>query len=443
MLKNALSTAENVVRHLLSGSESKVQTIGYRVVITVFLVIFIWGTTAPLQSAALAPGIVQVEGKRKAIQHLEGGIVDSILVSNGDYVTKGQALLQMDTTQAGAELQIVGARRFNLMAQVSRLSTERDNRESVEFFPELLANAELDQRARDAIAAETTLFEARRLSLLGEAEVLQQRVAQLQEKLAGLNAVSESKVTVVASLELEINDLNELLEKGYVDKQRLRELQRLRSNVLGEIADSRAQIATTRVAIGETELQIIQLDKNFKTEVVDLHKQASANLYDVEQQYTAIQDRVERASVNAPEPGYVLDLVTTTVGAVVPPGETLMEIVPSVDSMVVDARISPMDIDRVQIGQAAEIRFAVFKDTYSISGELVRLSPDRLIDEASGVPYYSAEILILDNDLLIDENMELVPGMPAEVLIKTGERTMLGYITSPMNRLFTRSLIED
>ena len=443
MMQKALATAENVVRHLLSGSESKVQTTGYWVVIAVFLIIFIWGTTAPLQSAALAPGIVQVEGKRKSIQHLEGGIVDSILVSNGDYVTKGQTLLQMDTTQAGAELQIVGARRFNLMAQVSRLSAERDNRKSVQFFPELLESVELDQRARDAIAAETTLFEARRLSLLGEAEVLEQRVAQLHEKLAGLNAVSESKVTVVESLEVEINDLNELLEKGYVDKQRLRELQRLRSNVVGDIADSRAQIAATRVAIGETELQIIQLNKDFKTEVVDLHKQASANLYDVEQQYTAIQDRVERATVSAPEPGYVLDLVTTTVGAVVPPGEMLMEIVPSVDTMVVDARISPMDIDRVQIGQAAEIRFAVFKDAYSISGELVRLSPDRLIDEASGVPYYSAEILILDNDLLSDENMELVPGMPTEVLIKTGERTMLGYITSPMNRLFSRSLIED
>lgn len=442
-MQKALATAENVVRHLLSGSESKVQTTGYWVVIAVFLIIFIWGTTAPLQSAALAPGIVQVEGKRKSIQHLEGGIVDSILVSNGDYVTKGQTLLQMDTTQAGAELQIVGARRFNLMAQVSRLSAERDNRKSVQFFPELLESVELDQRARDAIAAETTLFEARRLSLLGEAEVLEQRVAQLHEKLAGLNAVSESKVTVVESLEVEINDLNELLEKGYVDKQRLRELQRLRSNVVGDIADSRAQIAATRVAIGETELQIIQLNKDFKTEVVDLHKQASANLYDVEQQYTAIQDRVERATVSAPEPGYVLDLVTTTVGAVVPPGEMLMEIVPSVDTMVVDARISPMDIDRVQIGQAAEIRFAVFKDAYSISGELVRLSPDRLIDEASGVPYYSAEILILDNDLLSDENMELVPGMPTEVLIKTGERTMLGYITSPMNRLFSRSLIED
>ena len=443
MMQKALSRSEDVVRHLLGGSESKVQAIGYRVVIAVFLVIFIWGTTAPLQSAALAPGIVQVEGKRKAIQHLEGGIVDSILVGNGDYVTKGEALVQMDTTQAGAELQIVGARRFNLMAQVCRLSAERDNQETVRFFPELLESVAVDQRARDAIAAETTLFEARRLSLLGEAEVLRQRVAQLHEKLAGLNAISESKVTVVESLEVEINDLNELLEKGYVDKQRLRELQRLRSNVLGDIADSRAQIAATRVAIGETELQIIQLNKNFKTEVVESHKQASANLYDVEQQYTAIQDRVERATVTAPEPGYVLDLVTTTVGAVVPPGETLMEIVPSVDSMLVDARISPMDIDRVQIGQAAEIRFAVFKDAYSISGELVRLSPDRLIDEASGVPYYSAEVLILDNDLLIDENMELVPGMPAEVLIKTGERTMLGYITSPMNRLFSRSLIED
>ena len=200
MLQKALATAENVVRHLLSGSESKVQAIGYRVVIAVFLVIFIWGTTAPLQSAALAPGIVQVEGKRKAIQHLEGGIVDSILVSNGDYVTKGQALVQMDTTQAGAELQIVGARRFNLMAQVCRLSAERDNQEAVRFFPELLEGVELDQRARDAIAAETTLFEARRLSLLGEAEVLQQRVAQLNEKLAGLNAISESKLMVVESL---------------------------------------------------------------------------------------------------------------------------------------------------------------------------------------------------------------------------------------------------
>jgi epimerase transport system membrane fusion protein len=213
--------------------------------------------------------------------------------------------------------------------------------------------------------------------------------------------------------------------------------------VLGEIADSRAQIAATKVAIGETKLQIIQLNKNFKTEVVDLHKQASANLYDVEQQYTAIRDRVERASVIAPEPGYVLDLVTTTVGAVVPSGETLMEIVPSVDSMVVDARISPMDIDRIKIGQAAEIRFAVFKDAYSISGKLVRLSPDRLIDQATGIPYYSAEILILDEELLVDESMELIPGMPAEVLIKTGERTMLGYITSPINRLLSRSLIED
>ena len=279
--------------------------------------------------------------------------------------------------------------------------------------------------------------------MLGEAEVLQQRVAQLRAKLDGLNAIIESKVTVAASLEGEIDDLNELLAKGYVDKQRLRELQRVESNVIGEIADSRAQASATKVAIGETKLQIIQLNKDFKTEVVDLHKQASEDLYDVEQQYTAIQDRVERASVSAPEPGYVLNLVTTTVGAVVPPGETLMEIVPSVDSMVVDARISPMDIDRVQIGQAAEIRFAVFKDAYSISGELARWSPDRLIDEATNMPYYLAEILILDEDLLVAENMELIPGMPAEVLIKTGERTMLGYITSPMNRLFSRSLIED
>ena len=443
MKQKLLSKAEGLVRHILSGSDSKVQAIGYRVVIFLVFVIFVWGTIAPLQSAALAPGIVQVEGKRKAVQHLEGGIVDTIFVSNGEYVAKGQTLLQMDTTQAGAELQIVGARRFSLLAQVNRLSAERDGQESIQFSAELLENIGADQRAEDAIAAEATLFEARRLSLLGEAEVLQQRVVQLREKLAGLQAIGESKALVAESLEGEINDLNELLKKGYVDKQRLRELQRLRSNVLGEIADSRAQIAATKVAIGETKLQILQLNKNFKTEVVDLHKQASANLYDIEQQYAAIQDRFERATVRAPEPGYVLDLVTTTAGAVVPPGEILMEIVPSVESMVVDARISPMDIDRVKIGQPAEIRFAVFKDAYSVGGELIKVSPDRLIDAASGIPYYSAEIVILDKGLLIDEGMELIPGMPAEVLIKTGERTMLGYITSPINRLFSRSLIED
>ncbi|MDA8677585.1 HlyD family type I secretion periplasmic adaptor subunit [Luminiphilus sp.] len=437
------SSSWSKLRAALGAGTPNAQITGYSIIGALFVVILIWGGLAPLESAALAPGVVEVEGKRKAVQHLEGGIIDSILVRNGDFVAKNQVLLQMDTTQAGAELQIVESRRFNLMAEVSRLSAERDDLESIGFLELLQMAAGNDQRADDAIAGEVTLFNARRLSRLGEAEVLGQRTAQLREKIAGLEAVRASKEAVAISLKEEISDLNELLAEGYVDKHRLRELQRLRSSVLGDAADLTAQIATTNVAIGETKLQIIQLTKQFKTEVVNAYKEAIASLYDIEQQYTAGRDRVERAKITAPEAGYVLGLVKTTVGAVVAPGEQLMEVVPSVDSMMVEAQVSPMDIDRVQIGQEAEIRFGVFKDAYSITGQLTRLSPDRLIDRETGIPYYSAEITISDMELLMGENMELVPGMPAEVLIKTGERTMLGYISSPLKRLFSRALIED
>ena len=437
------SSSWSKLRAALGAGTPNAQVAGYSIIGALFVVILLWGGFAPLESAALAPGIVQVEGNRKAVQHLEGGIIDSITVRNGDFVTKNQMLLQMDTTQAGAELQILESRRFNLMAQVSRLIAERDDLDSIGFLKPLQMAAGNDQRADDAIAGEVTLFNARRLNRLGEAEVLGQRTAQLREKIAGLEAVRASKKAVATSLEEEISDLNELLAEGYVDKYRLRELQRLRSNVLGEAAELMAQIATTNVAIGETKLQIIQLTKQFKTEVVNAYKEAIASLYDIEQQYTALRDRVERATITAPEAGYVLGLVKTTVGAVVAPGEQLMEIVPSVDSMVVEAQVSPMDIDRVQIGQEAEIRFGVFKDAYSITGQLMRLSPDRLIDRETGIPYYAAEITISDIELLMGENMELVPGMPAEVLIKTGERTMLGYITSPLKRLFSHALIED
>ena len=234
-----------------------------------------------------------------------------------------------------------------------------------------------------------------------------------------------------------------LLADGYVDKQRLRELERSRTQVLGEIADIDAQIGGMRAAIGEAELQVLQLDKRFKTSVIDELTEALGQLYDIEKQHTATSDRVSRAVISSPADGYVLGLATTTVGTVIAPGEQLMEIVPTIDSLVVEARISPMDIDRVRIGQSAEIRFAVFKDAYLVSGELVNLSPDRLIDAATDMPFYAAEVTISKEDMALLGGMKLVPGMPAEVLIKTGQRTMLGYVMSPMSRTFSRSLIED
>lgn len=389
----------------------------------------LWSSCAPLESASLAPGVVQVEGRRKAIQHLEGGIVSEILVSNGDRVVKGQPLLLLDAAKDRAELKIVAGRLTNARAEVDRLRSERDDRTAVEFSVQLKEASASDETARNAMASEIALFEARRADRIGEVNVL-------IERIKGLASLTTSKQRVLESLEQEIHDLSELLEEGYVDKQRLRELERTRSQVTGELADIRLQTV-------ETELQILQLSKRFKTEVVDQLTQVQEQLYDLEQQFTAINDRVYRATVRTPVEGTVLNLQPNTIGGVVRQGDTLMEVVPDATKLIVEARITPMDIDRIRLGQAAEIRFAVFKDAYSISGVLAKVSADRLVDPATDIPYYAAEIQLLDEDLYLLEDSVLVPGMPAEVLIKTGDRTMLGYLTSPMNRLFSRSLIED
>ena len=410
-------------------TERNIRRIGYGVVLCLVAVIFIWGTVAPIQSAALAPGIVQVEGKRKPVQHLEGGMIAQILVANGEWVEADQPLLMLDTTRTLAERDILQGRLYNQQAAVDRLQSERDNLPEVAFSALLLDSSSLDRRALNAISSERALFSARSADRLAEELVLAS-----QQK--GLELVMGSKKVVEESLRQEISDLQELLDEGYVDKQRLRELERSRTQTLGELAD-------LEVSIEETGLRVSQLRTRFKKDVVDELAVTLEDLYDIKQQFAAADDKVQRATIRAPVAGTVLNLIPNTIGAVIQSGETVLEIVPIIDNLVVDARVSPMDIDRVSIGQPAEIRFSVFKDAYMVSGVLTRLSPDRLIDQETDTPYYSAEIKLLEEDLFLLDGMSLVPGMPAEVLIKTGQRTMLGYVTSPMSRTLSRSLIED
>lgn len=404
----------------------------------------LWASFAPIDTGALAPGIVQVEGKRKSVQHLEGGIVSEIMVRNGDSVIQGDPLLSIDVTQANAELLILAGRRIDLQGKHDRLVAERDDLDLIPFSEGLLSLGEDDDRAATAIAGESTLFAARRADRDGEVQLLLQQQAQLSEQAAGFEAIRASSNTLLSSLDTEIADLSELLREGYVDKQRLRELERSRTRVLGEIAETNSKIASVSVAIAESQLQIVQLNKRFKSEVVDELKQVQTALYDVQQQFNTVLDRVERAIIRAPADGFVLNTSTTTVGAVISAGEELMEIVPHDKDLIIEARVSPFDIDRVQAGQLAEVRFAVFKDAYLVSGTLTKLSADRLIDSSTNTPYFAAEVAIEQEDFdRFYNGARLVPGMPAEVLIKTGNRTFLDYILSPLNRTVSTSLLED
>jgi epimerase transport system membrane fusion protein len=403
--------------------------LGYSIAGLLLVLLFVWGTLAPLESAAIAPGVVEVEGKRKAIQHLEGGLVYEIRVNNGERVEQDQPLLVLDATRYAAERDIWQGRLYNQQAAADRLTAERDDQAEVSFRPSLIEASSSDPRARNAISSEQALFLARSADRSAEEAVL------ASEK-KGLELVLDSKQLVEDSLRQEIVDLQDLLDEGYVDKQRLRELERSRAQLLGELSD-------LRVSIEEVELRLSQLRKRYKRLVVDELVETLELLYDNEQQYTAADDRVQRATIRAPVSGTILNLLPNTIGEVISPGETILEIVPQVDRLVIQARVSPMDIDRVRIGQSAEVQFSVFKDAYSVSGSLSKLSADRLIDENTDMPYYAAEIRLVEEDMALLDGVTLMPGMPAEVLIKTGDRTMLGYLTSPMNRIFSRSLTED
>lgn len=412
-----------------AGTDSKLLRIGYLVTAFTLFVIGGWASLAPIDGAALATGVVQIEGKRKAVQHLEGGIISEIRVANGDFVEAGTPLLTLDAARYKADRDILQGRLFNAEAKLQRLKGELNDEPELQFSNGLRSAASTDPRAENAMSSESALFNARLADRVGEEAVV-------ESQRLGLLEVAKSREAVLASLNDEISDLSALLSEGYVDKQRLRELERTRSETLGQLTD-------IEVSIEEAKLTILQMRKRFKTNVVDELAKTQELLYDLKQEFLAAEDRVVRATVRAPVAGTVLALSTNTVGAVIRPGDTLMEIVPDAGKFIVEARISPMDIDRVSIGQPAEIRFSVFKDAYMISGFLQKLSADRLIDQASDVPYYEAVVILDQADLYLLDGMALVPGMPAEVLVKTGQRTMLGYVTSPLKRMFSQSLIEE
>ena len=412
-----------------ADSDARARTLGYLLVVFLIFVMGGWAVLAPLESAALATGVVQVEGKRKLIQHLEGGIVSKILVGSGDRVEEDQPLLLLDAARYRADRAILEGRLFNTRAVLERLLAERDDKDRIDFSDQLSVASETDPRAENAINSEQALFTARLADRKGEEEVI-------QSQREGFGLIAESKREILSSIDDEIIDLTELLADGYVDRQRLRELERSRAQLLGELSD-------LNVSIDEAELSILQIRKRFKTQVVQELTEVQEELHDLQEEYAAADDRVVRSTIRSPAQGSVINLKVNTIGAVVGSGEILMEIVPDILDLVVEARISPMDIDRVKIGQAAEVRFSVFKDAYMISGVLTKLSADRLLDESGDFAYYEGEIKLLEEDLHLLQGMAIIPGMPAEVLIKTGERTMMGYLMSPMARIASRSLIED
>lgn len=422
-------------------SMTRPRNIGLLMFFLVFGVFGIWASVAPIEGAAHAPGSVTVRSNRQLVQHLEGGIVKEIIARNGDIVRAGDALLILDETQPLAQLEIANLQYLAMRAMEARLIAERDGLEQINFPTDLSAVA---QNAQSEISSQTQVFLTRKAALDGSVGVLEQRIGQLQSRLVGLRALQQSKQDLADSFAEELRDVESLLVEGFADKNRVRELERNAAQLRGEAAELTASISSTEIEIGETRLQILQQEREFQNEVANQLAEVQTGLKDATERVTALRSIVQRTTITAPVDGIVNGMQIHTVGGVVPPGQPLADIVPQNEELIVEARISPMDIDRVAIGQEAMVRFSSFSSSVpNIFGNVIHVSADALTDPNTGMAYYSARVEVTPDGLRDLGNLTLIPGMPADVFISTGSRTLLQYMMKPISSAMARSFIED
>ena len=413
--------------------------------LTVFVLLFgfggLWATTAPIDGAAVAPGRVTSRSYSKVVQHLEGGIIKNIFVENGASVRLGDPILELDSTQSKAQLEITNSQLTSLRALEIRLSAERDNLSSLIYSSSFLADG---SRAEEESQAQIEIFNARRSTLEGGIAVLEQRVGQLQTQITGYNGLKESKERLSKSFNEELQDVGELLSQGFSDKNRLREIERNVAVLEGEVAELIANIAASELAVGETKLQILQQQKEFQNAVVSELRDVQVDISDQLERSNALEDVVSRTLVEATESGIVTGLQVHTIGGVITPGMELVNIVPEEDELIVEANVSPVDIDRVALGQDATIRFSTFGtgSVPAIYGSVINISADSFFDQA-GTPYYLTRIEVSPDSLGDLGDLTLVPGMPADVFIATGARTFLQYLFKPFSNAIARGFRED
>jgi len=426
----------------LVTDDQPIRKIGYLITFLAFGVFGIWSFFAPIGSSALAPGVLVVKTHSKTVQHLDGGIVHKIHVSNGNIVKKGETLISLDDTQTKAQLEIIRGEMIVLKMQRARLIAEKDLQQTVQFSEDVFKN---DSRTLQAREGQVLVFAARKTVYEGKVAVLAQRVSQLESQRKGMLAQLVGKKALLASYQEEQSDLRALLEEGFIEKNKLRDIERRFASSQGDLGELIAGIASIEMKTGEAKLEVLQVKKDFTESVINQLEEVNAKIYDVEERFIALTDKQNRTILKAPVDGKVMKLVVFTEGGVIAPGGAIMDIVPEREELMIDAEVSIMDIDRVKAGLLADVRFSVFNQaiTPEVEGEVLTVSADRLVNEDNGMPYYLAQVKITQESQEKLKGFVLQPGMPAEVFINTGDRTLFEYLTQPVSNAFARALIEE
>ncbi|MBB4019184.1 HlyD family secretion protein [Chelatococcus caeni] len=404
-----------------------------------------WASVAQLAGAVIAPGVLVVESNVKRVQHPTGGVIGQLDVREGDVVRAGDVLARLDATVATASLQLVSKQLDQAVGRVARLAAERDGLSEIAFPAELATRAGTDAEAAAVIDGESRLFRARRLAMEGQKAQLRERISQSLREIEGLDAQQAAKSEEIALIEDELAGVLALFERNLVQINRLKLLQREAARLGGERGQIVAAIAQARGRIAETQLQIIQLDQNRRTEVMQELRDYETRIGEYVERRVAAQDQLARVDIRAPQDGIVHQLDVHTVGGVVSAGQVMMLIVPRSDELIIEARVSPVDIDQVTPGQTTVARFSAFnqRTTPELAGTVTGVAPDLLTVAATGETFYKVRIHIAPEELARLRDLKLVPGMPVEVHIRTGSRSALSYVMKPLTDQLARAFREE
>lgn len=421
----------------LITDEQDVARWGLRVLLLGVGAFMVWAIFAPLSEGVPAHGFIKVEGNRKTVQHLAGGIIEEIMIKEGDRVVANQPLMRLNETQLKAQQGIVESQLVIALAMEARLNAERDNRNNL-TYPEFLLSRQEHPQAVEAMQVQEQLFRTRRSALRGEEAIGRETIIGLEEQVRGLTAQEAAKAEQLSSFKEELKTLRPLHEEGYIPRNRLFELERAVAYLSGQRSDDLANIGRAKSQISEIRLKLLQTRQVYQKEVQTQLAETQSKVADLKERLVATQDDLKRVVLRAPSAGIVVDLTANTLGGVIAPGQKLMDIVPEGGGLLIEAQLPTHLIDNVHVGLDVDISFTAMDHTLvpTIPGKLTYVSADRMVDPKTDMPYFVGRVMVTPEGMKVLGKHSMQPGMPADIVVRVSERSMMGYLLKPLfNRL--------
>jgi HlyD family secretion protein len=424
-----------------SGLKSIILT-GVAIVVVAFAGFGGWAATAPVASASIASGTVGVSSRRQVIQHLEGGIIAEIRVRDGDTVKAGDLMIRLDRTRPAANYDLYHGQYLHALGEQARLEAERDGKETITWPKEF---ADKPNEAVNVIArGQTNIFESRIEYRKGQELITSERTLQLEKEIQALQAQLTAEKQKDQLLRRELEVVQDMVKRGLERLPRQLSLERATADTGGRSGDLEARIARARQSISELQAQLSDVKNKMMNEVVTQLREVDGKVSDLSQRLRAARDQLDRIEIRAPVSGYVVNMVYHTVGGVIEAGKPVLELVPVNDLLLIETRLDPQDIDVIRVGLPAEITLTPYsaRSVPPVQGVLTMLSADSLLDQKTGLSYYHGRVEVDASELAHLKDVKLVPGMPAQVMIRTGERTPLQYLIDPFRKSINRAFRE-